>query len=110
MALVSYNLLSVIRAAVHAVHGAEAAQQLSTYYMAHEIASTAEGMSVVVDGEFWLARYASLTPTKMAAQLKSLARNIRLSKFKKHKWSPKQKGKKKMNKKHRGHQSTFRVL
>lgn len=110
MALVSYNVMSVIRAAVHAVHGEEAAAKLSTYYMALEISSIHEGMSVVLEGEFWQQKYGSLTPTQMAAELKQLARNIRLDKYKKHKWTPKKKAKKKMNKKHRGHESTYRVL
>jgi len=110
MALVSYNVMSVIRAAVHAVHGEEPAAKLSTYYMALEISSTHEGMSVVLEGEFWQQKYGSLTPTQMAAELKRLARNIRLDKYKKHKWTPKKKVKKKMNKKHRNHESTYRVL
>ena len=53
MALVTYNLLSVVRAAVQAVHGEEAARCLSTYYMANEVASTHVGMSVVLDAAFW---------------------------------------------------------
>jgi hypothetical protein len=110
MALVSYNVMSVIRGAVHAVHGEAAAAKLSTYYMALEISSTHEGMSVVLEGEFWQQKYGSLTPTQMAAELKRLARNIRLDKYKKHKWTPKKKVKKKMNKKHRNHESTYRVL
>ena len=110
MALVSYNVMSVVRAAVHAVHGEEAANELSTYYVALEISSIHEGMSVVLNGEFWQRRYASLSPTQMATELKHLARNIRLSKYKKHKWTSKKKAKKKMNKQHRGHESTYRVL
>ncbi len=52
MALVTYNLLSVVRGAVHAVHGEEAAANLSTYYMSHEVASTHVGMSVILEDEF----------------------------------------------------------
>jgi len=110
MALVTYNLLSVVRAAVQAVHGEEAARCLSTYYMAHEIASTHVGMSVVLDGAFWKGKYAQLTPRQMAKELKRLAANIRLTKYKKAKWSPKNKQKKKMNKTKRNHVSTARVL
>ena len=36
MALVSFNLMSVIRGAVQATHGEEAAATLSSYYVAHE--------------------------------------------------------------------------
>ncbi len=110
MALVTYNLLSVVRAAVQAVHGEEAARTLSTYYIAHEVASTQIGMSIVLDDSFWQKKYAKLTPTQMAHELTLLARNMRLTKYKKAKWSPKKKPKKTMNKQHRTHVSTARVL
>jgi hypothetical protein len=110
MALVTYNLLSVVRAAVHAVHGEEAAQSLSTYYLAHEVASSHVGMSVLLDATFWTGKYARLTPTQMANELKQLAKNMRLSKYKKAPWTPKSKQKKTMNKKYRNHVSTARVL
>jgi len=110
MALVTYNLLSVVRAAVYAVHGEEAASQLSTYYLALEVENTHEGMSIVLEADFWKAQYASLTPTQMASELKRLAKNLRLSKYQKAKWKPKKKPAKKMNKKKRNHVSTARVL
>ncbi len=110
MALVTYNLLSVVRAAVQAVHGKEAASWLSTYYMAHEVASTNIGMSIVLEGAFWKNKYAKLTPTQMAHELKRLARNMRLTKYKKAKWTPKKKRKKKELKEPPNHASTFRVL
>jgi IS4 transposase len=110
MALVTYNLFSVVRAAVHAVHGEGAADNLSTYYVSNEIAATHIGMSVILEGDFWRERYAHLTPLQMANELKRLARNMRLSKYTKHKWTPKKKGKKKESKKDRNHTSTARVL
>ena len=109
MALISYNVLSVVRGAVAATHGAEAAGNLSTYFLCLEVSSTAEGMSVVLEPKFWQNRYGHLTPSQMAAQLKRLAGEIKLHKFKKGKWKPKPK-KKPMNKKNRGHKSTFRIL
>jgi hypothetical protein len=109
MALVTYNLLSVVRASVQAVHGEDAARNLSTYYLANEVTSTSNGLSIALDETFWKNKYANLTPTQMAGELKRLARNIRLSRYKKAKWSPKKKPKK-MNKKHRKHVSTARVL
>jgi IS4 transposase len=110
MALVTYNLLSVVRAAVHAVHGEEAAGRLSTYYVSNEVAATHVGMSVVLEGDFWQEKYGHLTPTLMARELKRLARNMRLSKYQKGKWTPKKKPKKKMNKSKRKHESTLRIL
>jgi len=111
MALVTYNLLSVVRAAFQAVHGEEAARLLSSYYMANEVARIHDGMSVILDGPFWHNKFAKLTPTQMAKELKRLARNIRLTKYKKAKWTPKEKKqKKKEQKEPPNHVSTARVL
>ena len=111
MALVTYNLLSVVRAAFQAVHGEEAARWLSTYYMVNEVARIHDGMSVILDGAFWNNKFAKLTPTQMAKELKGLARNIRLTKYKKAKWTPKKKKQKeKEQKEPPNHVSTARVL
>jgi len=109
MALVTYNLLSMVRASVQAVHGEDVARNLSTYYLANEVERSADGMSIALDETFWKNKYANLTPTQMARELKQLARNILLSKYQKAQWSPKKKPKK-MNKKERNHVSTARVL
>lgn len=111
MALLTYNLLSVARSAVHAVHGEEAAADLSTYYMAHEVASIQLGMSIAIDEDCWRDRFSQLTPKQLAAELKRIAKHMRLDKYKKAKWKPKPKPKKKPpSKQHRQHVSTARVL
>ncbi len=109
MALVSYNLLSVVRGAVAGVHGHQQADEISTYYLCHEVASTAEGMKVILEPPFWQSKYGSLTPSQLAAALKQLAGQMDLKKFAKGKWKPKPK-KPKMNKTNRGHKSTYRIL
>lgn len=68
------------------------------------------GMSIVSDGAFWENKYAKLTPTQMVHELKLIARSMRLTKYKKAKWTPKKKQTKKMNKTKRNHESTARVL
>jgi len=111
MALVTYNLLSVVRAAFQAVHGEEAARWLSTYYMANEVARIRDGMSVILEGTFWSNTFAKLTPTQMAHELKRLARNIDLSRYKKAKWTPKKKKQEKSKRRDApNHVSTARVL
>jgi hypothetical protein len=110
MALVAYNLLSVVRAAFQAVHGEEAARWLSVYYMANEVSRISDGMSVILDGDFWKKKFANLTPTQMANELKRLARNIELTKYEKAKWTPKKKKKKKEQTEPPNHVSTARVL
>jgi hypothetical protein len=110
MALVSYNLLSTVNIAVRTVHGDEAANQLSTYYVALEVNGTAKGMSVVLDDDFWQRTFAHLSPLQMARQLKRLAANMNMDRYRKATWKPKNKSQPKMNKKHRGHASTARIL
>lgn len=109
MALVSYNLMSVVRAAVASQHGPEAAETFSTYYACHEVSQTAEGMSVVLPAENWRERYGRLTPTQMAAELNQLALKINLSKYRKNKWKKKVKPPDKP-KKQRRHASTMKIL
>jgi IS4 transposase len=110
MALLAHNLYSVVQAAVHAVHGEDAGENLSAYYVSLEVSSADVGMSVILEEPFWQKKYQSLTPAQMAAELKRLAGNMRLSKYRKNKWTPKKKPKRKMNKTNRGHVSTARVL
>ena len=109
MALVCFNLFSVIRAAIGSKHGAKAAEEFSVYYAANEIASVEAGMTVVLDDSFWQQKYGKLTPSQMAAELKRLAGNIQLSKFKKNKWKKKPRAPAK-DKRKRKHESTFKVL
>lgn len=110
MALVCYNLLSIIRSTVQAVHGNEASENLSFYYVSNEISSATDGMSVVIENESWYQKYSALTSKEMAAELKRVAQFIKLKKYKKNKWKPKSKAKPKMDKTNRQHASTYKIL
>lgn len=110
MALVSYNVMSVIQAALRAVHGAEKIEEeVSVYYVADEIAHTYRGQEIAIPEGYWEKTYASLTPLQMARTLIRIAKKIDLARYRKHKRGPKKKSKP-MNKKHRAHVSTARVL
>lgn len=110
MALVCYNVLSVVQAALRAVHGVEVVQEkLSVYYVCDEIAATHRGLSIAVAPTYWTRKYANLTPARLARELLRLARTVRLDRYRKHKRGPK-KPLVKMNKQHRSHVSTARVL
>jgi IS4 transposase len=110
MALVCYNVLSVVLAALRAVHGTETVEErLSFYYLCDEVAHTHRGLDIAVAGEHWSRKYARLTPTAMARELVRLARKVEISHYRKHKRGPK-KPVVKMDKQHRGHVSTARVL
>jgi hypothetical protein len=110
MALVAYNLLSVVRAALRAAHGTEEVEEgVSIYYLADEVAHTYRGLMIALPGKYWQKTYADLTPLQLARQLIRIAQTVRLARYRKHKRGPK-KPPPSMNKKHRNHISTARVL
>lgn len=110
MALVSFNVINVILAAMRAVHGQEAVQaQISFYYLCDEVAGTHRGLSIAVVDTYWTRKYAELTPLQLARELVRIAKSVDTSRYRKHKRGPK-KPVPKMNKKNRGHVATARVL
>jgi hypothetical protein len=109
MALVSYNVLSVVRAAIRAAHGREKEAKVSTYYMADEIAGTYRGMMIALGPEIWTEEFSALTPHQMAKALIRIAKQMKLSKYQKHKQTPKKNRKKKKPKPGK-HVSTAKIL
>jgi IS4 transposase len=110
VALVSYNVLSVVKGALRGVHGAEKVQEeFSDYLMADEIAGVHEGMMIATGGESW-AVFGTMTTEELVEVLQQLARNVRLSKYRRHPRGPKKPPtKRKYNKKH-PHVATSRLL
>jgi IS4 transposase len=109
-ALVAFNVLSVVMAALRAVHGAEVVEEkVSVYYLADEVAQTYRGMMIALPSAYWTKTYATLTPAALAQELVRIAKTIDLSRYRKHKRGPSKKTKP-TNKKRRNHVSTFRVL
>jgi IS4 transposase len=110
MALVVYNVLSVVQAALRAAHGeAVVADQVSFYYLCDEVAATYRGLLIAIPAQYWTRKYAKLTPAQMAKRLIRMAQQVDLSRYLKHKRGPK-KPKPSLNKKYRGHASTARIL
>jgi len=109
LALVTYNVLSVVTAALRGVHGFDKIKnEVSSYYLADEVAGTWRGMMIMLDSEFWEDEFARRTPSQMAQFLSGCARQVRLSAFRKHPRGPK---KKPPPTKHgRPHVSTQRIL
>jgi len=109
-ALVAFNLLSVVMAALRGVHGAEMIEEkVSFFYLADEVSHTHRGLTIAVPSNYWTKTYADLTPTELAKELLRIANSINLLRYRKHKRGPKKKTKP-SNKKHRNHVSTARVL
>lgn len=110
MALVAFNLLSVVLAALRGTRGAQFVEEnVSFYYLADEVAHTHRGLAIAIADSHWTNTYAELTPTQLAKQLLRIARSINLARYQKHKRGPKKKTKP-MQKKGRPHVSTARIL
>lgn len=109
VALVTYNLLAVVKAAMRVVHGVEKVDEhVSSYYLANEVTGIWQGMEIAVPGSEWSRRYADLPPPGLAKALLGMARHTHLRHYKKHARGPK-----KPAPKRRGtapHVSTARLL
>lgn len=111
LALVAYNVLSTVKAALRGEYGVEKINnEVSGYYLADEVAGTWRGMMIVLPAEYWTEQFAEQSPRKMAQFLRRTATHIRLAAFRKHPRGPKKKPPSRMNKKRRGHVSTARIL
>ena len=90
LALVAYNGISVIKAALRSVHGTETVEErVSGYYLSLEISKTYTGMMIAIPAEHWIV-FRSITVTQLAQVLRELASQVDLSKYQKHRRGPKQ--------------------
>jgi hypothetical protein len=110
LALVAFNILSTVRAALKQVHGAaEIETHLSNYYVVEEVQSTWRGMEIAIPLEDW-QRFATMPPAEFAQCLQNWAARVNLRRFRKSPRGPKKpKHKKKFDPKH-PHVSTARLL
>ena len=110
IALVSYNIASVIRAALRATFGHEKVEkEVSWYYIANEVRINYGGMDVAVEEEIWMP-FQSMSASELAAKLKEYASNVRLSAFKRHPRGPKKPASRRTKYANETHVSTARLL
>jgi hypothetical protein len=57
--------------------------ELSTYYMADEVAGMWQGMMVVLPERFWEEKFANLTPEELAATLTEISGQMRITNYRK---------------------------
>lgn len=108
IALVIYNVLSIVKTTIRVVHGAEAAQQVSTYYFADEISSTWKGIDIFLPTETWNKRFGHCGASTLAKQLRTMATGMRISRYRKHPRGPKKPPPKRSGKS--PHVSTARLI
>ncbi|MDE1466101.1 IS4 family transposase, partial [Spartinivicinus poritis] len=110
VAVIAYNVLAVVKAALISVHGVDKIEnEVSGYYIAGEISRTYEGMNVAVPPEDWTV-FQSMSEQEFILILYKLAENVVLKKYKKHKRGPKKVKEKPKQIKIQPHISTARLL
>ncbi len=110
VALVSYMILSVIKAALSSIHGAETVdKKVSGYYLADELSGTYRGMVIAIEDKEW-AEFRNLSQSEFVMILKQLATNVKLSRFRKHPRGPKKPVPKRQFDPKHPHVSTARLL
>jgi hypothetical protein len=110
VALVAYNVLSVVKAALRSVHGTDKIEtEVSSYYLADEIKGTYRGMMIAVPPQEWQI-FQDMTFVELSLVLKHLAAQVSLRAFRRHPRGPKKAQPKRTFLKRKPHVSTAKIL
>jgi len=110
VAVVAYNVLSTLKAALRSVHGEPVvADEISGYYVANEIKRMHDGMMIAIPEEEWVG-FHELTAVELAGVLVELAKAVQLPKYQKHPRGPKKPKPRKQSGAKIKHVSTARIL
>ncbi len=108
-AMVAYNGMRVMMAALNAAHGEEAVAELSAYSMSKEIAKSSDGLQVIFTEEEWNALVPH-TAKRQARFLINTAKHVDLKRHRKSRRGPKKKPPKRKGYKNGGHVATAKLL
>ena len=108
--MAAYNILSVTRTALAAAHGEECLDDISAYYVADEIRGMMRGMMVVISDKQWQRQFGKRSARQMVNILLTLAKQVDLACFRKHRRGQKKPRPKRTQFKNKGHVSTARIL
>jgi hypothetical protein len=109
VAVSSYNVLAALKGALRGVHGEEKLEQeVSNFYLTHEIQSVYGGMMVALPPTKW-KEFQTMSTALLADHLLRWARKIDLSRYPKHSRGPK-KPKQKLPNAQGKHVATSRLL
>jgi hypothetical protein len=110
VAVVSYNMLGVLKATLRGTHGAEKIdKEVSGYYIAGELKRVYEGMMIAIPDEHWRA-FGAMPAAEFAAFLREAAAKVSLPKYKKHSRGPKKPAVKRRHRRDHPHVSTAELL
>ena len=110
VALVAYNVLAVVKAAMRSVHGeAKVEAEVSGYYLALEISRMTAGMMVAIPEEFWEV-FQRFSRKAMVSLLRRLATKMSLARYRKHARRPKRPASERTYEKDQPHIATSELL
>jgi hypothetical protein len=121
LAVVMYNAMSVVQAALRATHpdvttcstGSGDSKKKATfsfYYLADEISGVARGMAIAIPAQHWISAFAKLTPKQLAKKLLWLARRVDVEAFLTNPYRPQKRRKRRKMTTRGGNVSTHRLL
>jgi len=109
-ALLSYNVLSTVQAALRAAFGTEKVQnEVSAYYIANEIRVNTGGMKIALEPEVW-KEFETMKPAALAKYLVRWASHANLMKYERSRRGPKKPVPKRTRFPKKTHVSTARLL
>src|SRR5260370_26611073 len=89
LALMAYNAVAVLKAALRVAHGTEVVENtVSAYYINLDLLATHEGMMIAIPSEHWRV-FGTMRLKMLAKVLLSLASGINLARYRKHPRGPK---------------------
>jgi hypothetical protein len=110
VSLIAYMVLATVRGALASVHGADKIdEEVSGYYIADEISATFRGMMIALPENEWYY-FRTLSVAEYVNFIQGLARQIKLTAYRKHKRGPKKAMPKRKHMKQSPHVSTARII
>lgn len=110
VALVAYNVVSMVKGAMRVACGRKfVEQELSMYYLTLEVSRVTSGMMIAIGEKPW-DLFRTLSTEEYANTMVELARRLDTRKYTKHKRGPKTPPPKKLSGKRNHHVSTARIL
>lgn len=110
LALLAYNAVSVIKAALRHGHGRQKIHdEVSSYYLSLEIGRTYDGMMVAIPAPHWTF-FRELSVQAFAEALRELASSVQLARYQKHPRGPKKKPPERAPYQNGQHVSTAKLL
>jgi DDE family transposase len=109
VAVLLENTLAMLKGSLRAAHGEEATADLSGNLLSYELQTTYEGMMVAIPTKHWTP-FATMTLKEFVDTLKSLAKQVDITRYRKHQRGPKKALTPRSKRRNGGHVSTAKIL